>query len=78
MSCGKKYKNKDDFREVPASLQVLLHGVPLPAAGSGSKLRDGAGHVCMLLWRGSFWQAGHLIKGCSEFNNKHDVKSRFK
>lgn len=37
----------------PFCVQVLLHGVSLPAAGSGSELCDGTGHVCTLLWRGS-------------------------
>lgn len=47
-------------------LQVLLHGVSLPPAGSCSKLRDGPGHVCMLLWSGSLPQAGCFKKGCCE------------
>lgn len=53
---------------VPNLLQVLLHGFSLPAAGSGSKLCDGAGHVCTLLWRGPLWQAGQFFTGCSELH----------
>lgn len=47
-------------------LQVLLHGVSLPAAGSCSELCDGPGHVCTLLWRGPLPQAGRLPEGCCE------------
>lgn len=47
-------------------LQILLYGVSLPAAGSCSELCNGPGHVCMLLWRGSLPQAGHLPEGCCE------------
>lgn len=47
-------------------LQILLHGVSLPAAGSCSELCDGSGHVCTLLWRGSLPQAGPLPEGCCE------------
>lgn len=47
-------------------VQVVLHGLPLPAAGSGSQLRHGSGHVCALLWRRPLPHAGHLLQGRRE------------
>lgn len=49
----KEELRNDHFNYAPTFLQVLLHGVSLPAVGSGTKLCDGFGHVCTLLWRGS-------------------------
>lgn len=59
-------KQNDHVTHFVTFLQILLHGVSLPAVGSCSELCDGSGHVCTLLWRGSLPQAGHLPEGCCE------------
>lgn len=59
LSCTQSHKL---LLRCASSLQVLLHSVPCAAAGSGSELRDGPGHVRMLLRRGPLGQAGLLVQ----------------